>query len=68
MTTQDTALSHDAARTPARVETMILMCVALFVALTALATWIWGLPALAMIALALVPVMYVVLILISVGR
>ncbi len=68
MTTQDAALSQDAARTPARVETLILMCVALFVALTALATWTWGLPALAMSALAVVPVMYVVRVLISVGR
>ncbi|EBA09868.1 hypothetical protein [Sagittula stellata] len=68
MTTEDATLSHETAKTPASVVTLILMCVVLFVALTALATWTWGLPALAMIALALVPVMYALLILISMGR
>lgn len=68
MTTEDATLSHETPKTPASVVTLILMCVVLFVALTALATWTWGLPALAMIALALVPVMYALLILISMGR
>ncbi|MBP0481082.1 hypothetical protein J5474_01060 [Sagittula sp. M10.9X] len=53
---------------PASIERTILMAVALFVALVALATWTWGLPALAMIALACVPVMYAVLLLITVGK
>ncbi|WP_425071120.1 hypothetical protein [Sagittula sp. S175] len=54
--------------TPMAVEKAILMVVALFVAIVALATWTWGLPALAMIALAMVPVMYTVLLLITVGK
>lgn len=56
------------ATTSATVEKTILMAIALFVALVALATWTWGLPALAMIALAMVPVMYTVLLLITVGK
>ncbi|CUH76597.1 hypothetical protein [Tropicibacter naphthalenivorans] len=46
----------------------ILTFVALFLAWVALATATWGLPGLAMTALACVPVMYTVLILITFGK
>ncbi len=46
----------------------ILLVVALFLALVAVATITWGLPGLAMSALACVPVISVTLILITVGK
>jgi hypothetical protein len=50
------------------VEKSVLLTVLFFIAAVALAVSTWGLPALSMIALALVPVVYVVLLLITVGR
>ncbi|GAA4224570.1 hypothetical protein J4E08_00995 [Sagittula sp. NFXS13] len=52
----------------AKVEHNILWTVLVFLEIVALATYFWGLPALAMIALTCVPVMFVVLLLITVGK
>lgn len=46
----------------------IYYLLAAFVSLVVVAVMTWGLPALAMTALAMVPVMFVVLILITVGK
>ncbi len=56
--------------TPSRLgETArILLAVLAFVALVAAATLTWGLPGLAMSALACVPVIFVVLLMITVGK
>lgn len=72
MSAIDTALNiapqTDTAKEPVSVERAILLVVAVFLGVVALATYIWGLPALAMIALAFVPVMFVILLLITVGK
>ena len=51
-----------------RAATVVLCSVAVFLAAVTAAVATWGLPALAMIALTAVPIMFVVLVLITVGK
>lgn len=70
MTSAETYVADTHATTTAKssLETNILWIVLTFVEIVALATYFWGLPALAMTALTCVPIMFVVLLLITVGK
>lgn len=68
MSITETSAAHAPAREPLSEERIAYLGAALLVALGAGMTALFGLPGLAMTALALVPVVYAVLLLITVGK
>ncbi|WP_323771427.1 hypothetical protein [Antarctobacter sp.] len=68
MSTAEPPVTADIAKTPLSGEKMFYLIALVLVAVGAGMTLLFGLPGLAMTALALVPVIYVLLIAISVGK